>query len=349
MRFRLLVLIVSLLSGAAMAQTAPVHLGRGINITGWFRFPVSRDPAVLANYVSDQGLSDLHTAGFDFVRLPVDPDSVDIPTLIAAIRRIQRRGFAVVISLHPQDWHLESDPGRLLRFWHVLAPALRALDPARTVPEVVNEPVFPNDPDGWARLQHRVVTEIRIALPQSTIVLTGQDWGSIAGLQALVPEKDSNVLYSFHFYDPVELTSLAAYRSDVDRGALATLPFPAGNDCAQRARRPADTATSDLIRYYCASHWDRGHLIAAIDRAARWAALYHVHLIAGEFGATERLNRPARLAWLETVRQAFEARGIGWTLWGYDDIMGLAVGRPIPRRPLLDPGVMAALGMTTGM
>ncbi|HBK07869.1 MAG TPA: hypothetical protein DDZ81_18780 [Acetobacteraceae bacterium] len=344
---RLLVLMLCLLSGSAIGQTP---LNRGINVTGWFRFPVSRDPAVLANYIGDRALADLRTAGFDFVRLAVDPDLLDVRALLPAIRRIQRQGLTVVVSPHPRDWHLETtDPDRLLRFWNTLAPALRGLDPARTVPEVVNEPVFPNDPAGWGRLQHRVLAEIRASLPQSLVVLTGQDWGSVPGLLALTPEDDPHVVYSFHFYDPADLTSLAAYRSDVDRTALAALPFPAANDCDARMRAPADAPTRDLIRYYCASHWDRAHVTDAIDRAAGWAQAHHVRLLAGEFGATAQLNRSARLAWLKTARQGFEENGISWALWGYDDVMGLAVSRPVPLRPVLDAGVMAALGMATGM
>ena len=341
---RLLILLLCLLSGPAFGQP---ELSRGINVTGWFRFPVSRDPTVLAHYISDQALADLRAAGFDFIRLAVDPELLDTNALLLAIRRIQRQGLTVIVSPHPQDWRLEStDSAKLLRFWHIVAPALRTLDPARTVPEVVNEPVFLNDPAGWGRLQHQVLTVIRAALPQSMIVLTGQDWGSIAGLLAQVPEDDPNVIYSFHFYDPADLTSLAAYRSDVDHGALAALPFPAGGGCDVPA---TDRPTRDLIRYHCASNWNAAHVAGEIERAAGWAQRHHVRLLAGEFGATTRLNRPARLAWLQTVRQDLEKKGISWTLWGYDDIMGFAVSRPIPPRPELDAGVLAALGMTTGM
>jgi endoglucanase len=77
--------------------------------------------------------------------------------------------------------------------------------------------------------------------------------------------------------------------------------------------------------------------------------LHHVPVLAGEFGASAALNPAARLAWLRTVREAFEARRIGWALWGYDDVMGFAVARPPASRPVLDRAVLAALGMTTGM
>jgi len=331
-------------------------LTRGINITGWFRFPASRDPAVLAAYFSDQALADIHAAGFDFVRLVVDPAVVESQraTLIAAIRRIQRVGLAVVVSPHPNGWHLETDPAdrdRLRAFWRSLAPALRMLDPKRTVPEVLNEPVFPHDPAGWAALQHQVLASIRQALPNDTVVLTGQDWGSIGGLLALTPEADPNTLYSFHFYDPAELTSLAAYRPGLDRTALGRLPFPADDrpGCDATADQSADPATRDLMRYYCALGWDGHRVTDPIDQAAAWGRLHHVRLLAGEFGATAALNAPARLAWLKAVRVGFERRGIGWALWGYDDVMGLAVVRPPSRRPVLGRAVLTALGMTTRM
>jgi len=354
----LALLLLSLIPGHASRGDEPVVLSRGINITGWFRFPVSRQPAALAAYMSDQALADLRTAGFDFVRLAVDPAVVAPPAdptvLIDAIRRIQRQGLAVVISPHPQGWHLETEPAdrdRLRDFWRGLAPALQPLDPARTVPEVLNEPVFPGDPASWGALQHQVLADIRAALPNRTIVLTGQDWGSINGLLALQPEDDPAVLYSFHLYDPSELTSLAAYRPGLDRVALARLPFPVADRaaCDVTADTTWDPATRDLMHYYCALGWDDARLAATIDLASAWALLHHVHLLAGEFGATAQLNPPARLAWLQTVRQSLEARGIGWALWGYDDVMGLAVPRPPGLRPALDHDVLTALGLSTRM
>jgi endoglucanase len=335
--------------GSQHPPCASVAITRGINITGWFRFPASRDPAVMAAYMSDKALADLHSAGFDFVRLAIDPDITDPTVLVAAIRRIQRHRLTVIVSPHPHDWHLETEGDRLRAFWRALAPTLRPLDPARTLPEVVNEPVFPNNPPGWATLQHAVLSDVRQALPKATVVLTGSDWGSVGGLLALTPEDDPNVIYSFHFYDPSELTSLAAYRPSLDRTALARLPFPVNDGCGTTAAQTTDPGTHDLMRYYCALGWDAPHVAASIERAAAWGRLHHVRLLAGEFGATAVLNATARLTWLRSARQAFESRGISWALWGYDDVMGLAVPRPPAPRPPLDRGVLEALGMTTGM
>ena len=346
--------LLAALIAPAQAGTAPIQaaLTRGINITNWFRFPASRDPVALDAYLSDQALADLRASGFDFVRLAIDPAVADTQRtiVVSAIRRIQRQGLAVVISPHPHDWRLETsaaDRDRLRAFWHGLAPALRSLDQAKTVPEVLNEPVFPKDPAAWAALQHTILTDIRQALPDATVILTGQDWGSIGGLLELTPEEDPRVIYSFHFYDPSELTSLAAYRPGLDRAALARLPFPVddGSRCEALSDSVADPGTADLMRYYCRLGWDATRPVATIASAIAWARLHHVRLLAGEFGASAALNAPARLNWLRTMRQAFEAGEIGWALWGYDDIMGLNITRPPAHRPSLDPAVMNALGL----
>ena len=150
----------------------------------------------------------------------------------------------------PSAWHLEtgeSDRADLATFWQTLAPALRVLDPRLTFPELLNEPVFPRAPGQWQALQDQLLHAVRIALPQYTVVLTGNDWGSVAGLTALRPVADGNVLYSFHFYEPAELTALAAYRSALDRVALARLPFPADPAAYQswpRTRTPTPRASS---------------------------------------------------------------------------------------------------------
>jgi hypothetical protein len=45
------------------------------------------------------------------------------------------------------------------------------------------------------------------------------------------------------------------------------------------------------------------------------------------------------------VRKGCERAGIGWALWGYDDVMGFDVPRPPPPRPPLDPALLRALGL----
>jgi endoglucanase len=329
-------------------------LQRGINITNWFRYPPSRDPKALHAYLDDAAMAQLRRSGFGFVRLPVQPAVFDTPgvaeVLVEAVRRLERHGLAVIIALHAADWHLETEAGdrvSLAAFWQALAPRLRRLNPEMVFPEVLNEPVFADARREWSRLQHRLLREIRGLLPDNTVVLSGTDWGSARGLLALETEADRNVIYSFHLYEPAELTALGAYRPGLDSAAMTRLPFPATDRaaCDASAASTADAPTAALMRFYCSQGWDATKLAATIGVAGGWARRNRVPLILGEFGASQRLNAAARLAWIAAVRQACEQQAIGWALWGYDDSMGFAV-RP-PAGPMqLDADVLGALGLS---
>jgi endoglucanase len=335
-----------LLAGHANADP-PATLRRGVNITNWFRFPPSRDPAALRAYLDDATISRLRQAGFTFVRLAVQSDLLsETEPLMDAVARLEHHGFAVVVAMFPHGWQPETAPERLLAAWRSLAPLLRSFDPARTFPEIVNEPVFADAPADWATLQHEVLAVIRATLPLNTVILTGADWGSVSGLLALSPETDPNVVYSFHYYEPTELTALGAYRLGLDRTAMARLPFPAADSaaCKAAAAITEDTTTIGLISFYCALHWDANRITARISEVGAWARRNHVDVIAGEFGASRELNRDSRAAWLAAVHNACEKQGFGWALWGYDDSMGFAAKPPAASR--LDPVVLRGLGLS---
>lgn len=359
----ILLLALALMMPAARAAMPPgrlATLARGVNLTNWFRFPPRQDDAHFRDYIDDATLAGLRHAGFTFVRLAVQPelmlthagqpDAHRLALLTAAIARIERHGLGVVVGWHPQTWHLESSAvqqQQLQVLWARLAERLRPLDPALTFPEVLNEPVFPKAEPAWEALQQKVLARIRAALPRATVILTGNDWGSIDGLVGLHPVADDNVVYSFHTYDPAVLTTLGSFEPTLDRAALARLPFPVegAHACDAAVDAARDQRTRDVIRYYCSGHWDAAKLRARVDQAAAWGRRNHAAVLAGEFGASDRLPQATRLAWIAAMRRAFEADGIGWALWGYDDSMGFDI-HPYraPRLPL-DPALLRALGL----
>ena len=236
----ILAAVLLLTAGHASAGSeTPPALARGVNITNWFRFPARQDPAYLRSYIPDAAMIRLKRAGFTFVRLAVQPEVITRPdgtfntaTLAAlddAILRLEAHNLAVIVEIHQQNWTLETsapDRARLTAIWMRLAALIGHRDPTLTFAELVNEPVFPNNAPAWNALQTELLIKLRARLPAHRIILTGNDWGSIDGLLRLTPAPDNNVIYSFHFYEPALLTTLAAFEPGLDRTALARLPFP---------------------------------------------------------------------------------------------------------------------------
>jgi endoglucanase len=361
-------LLVIAVAGAAQAQPPEARLAAlhaGVAITNWFRFPPRADAGSLRAYLSDAALAELRAVGFTHLRLPVQPemlwqdgaiDPARLESVVIAVQRIQSARLAVVLALAPATWRLESsapDRLRLLATWRALARALAYVDHDRLLPEVLNEPVFAGDEHGWEALQADALGAIRVALPDATVILTGADWGGVDGLRALSPVADRNVVYSVHFYEPAELTALAAYRSDLDRAALSRLPFPTDPERCRDGLGGMSGATRDVGAFYCATGWDAAHIGARFDQVAVWARSCggsgrSCAILLGEFGATRHLPTSTRIAWIAAARKAAETHGFGWTLWGYDDVMGFDVARPPPLRPRLDPDLLRALGLRAG-
>jgi aryl-phospho-beta-D-glucosidase BglC (GH1 family) len=364
---RLATLVVALWIGCAGLAKADVPADRlatlrhGLNITHWFRYPPRSDENGLRNYLGDDALAQIRAAGFTFVRLAVQPelmlaggrpDDRRLDVLVGAISRVQRHGLGVMIGWHPQTWQLEKSPEQqqaLLSLWEALAAKLPPLPAALTFPEALNEPVFP-DRVAWEQLQNAVLARIRSSLPNNTVVLTGNHWGALDGMLALHPVADPDVVYTYHTYDPMILTTLAAFEPSLDRQALARLPFPADKPGACQEAEAATThgRTRDVIRYYCSEKWNAERVQKEAHAAGEWARAHHVPVVVGEFGIINRLRPETRLAWITAARQAFEREGLGWAFWGYDDGMGFDLHPEGGRSPPLDPSILNALGLHAG-
>jgi len=83
-------------------------------------------------------------------------------------------------------------------------------------------------------------------------------------------------------------------------------------------------AASELQEYKDAP-WDRDHIATQIDEAHRWASEHHVRLLCGEFGVLRNhIEADSRYRWIEDTRTDLDKDAIGWELWDYTDLFGIA-------------------------
>jgi endoglucanase len=79
-----------------------------------------------------------------------------------------------------------------------------------------------------------------------------------------------------------------------------------------------DAANRFALENYWLNHWDARRIRMMIDAAAAWGHENKVPVTCNEFGAYRNASDPvSRANWLHDVRTAFEADGIGWTMWEY--------------------------------
>ncbi len=283
----------------------------------------------------------------------MDPDAAMLGAIDAAIDRCLMHDLGVIIEIHPLDTkRFEQDTQYVdgfVTFWKALAEHFSARDPEMIFLEPLNEPVFQDNPGLWSAIQQQLVTAIRAKAPEHTLIVTGAWRGGIDGLFNIQPVGDSNVLYSFHFYEPMAFTHQGADWFGEPYPSLRNLPYPSSPAaCADVLPAITDPRAHQWAVEYCqTAPWDADKIARRIAQAAAWAKSNGVKLLVGEFGVySPAAPSDARLRWLRDARIAFEENGIGWCLWGYDDCFGL--GRTLRDGTItIDQKAAGALGLGT--
>lgn len=360
-------------TGTNIATTLPTEqpllatrlqrLAHGINISRWFRYPDELTGEFFSANITDADLQLIHDLGFTHVRLAVDPRIIydpstpDIPDpvilgyLDEAVERILAHDLSIVIDLHDEQKRpVDSDPvyaQGLVTFWEVFARHFSNLDPDRVFLEALNEPAFMDNPQDWLVLQDQILAAMRRGAPENTLIATGPSYGSLEGLLMVTPVDDPNVVYSFHWYRPFTFTHQGAGWLDSSYSELKELPYPYdAQRCADAVAQLTDERAKNNAQSYCEQQWDYSDLDELALQAVQWSLRNNVPVWVGEFGAISGAVLPSdRSQWFRDVSSIFNRYGIGWTLWSYDESLGLDRIISESGNILVDQTVLEALGM----
>lgn len=218
------------------------------------------DPFAGPEYeLPDALIRNVREAGFDFVRLTIDPGpflqlqgapraALD-RKLVATVRRFLDADLAVIVDFHsnthvpaydPVNWLTSADNPIFRRYVALVghtASLLAELKTRSVAIEPMNEPVYGYDPAGVARWQdmaemmHKAVRSVTADL---LVVLSGARGGNRLGLEAFdpAPFRGSRVLYSFHYYEPYPFTHEGVVSNQTSAAMwryFSAMPYPANS------------------------------------------------------------------------------------------------------------------------
>jgi endoglucanase len=254
-------------------------------------------------------LQALRRAGFDFVRLAVDPGPFLQFTgarreraeeiMLEQVRQILSSGLAVIVDLHPSDLHPGYTGAALtggvatpafrdyLRLVERTAALLDGLKSRRVAFELMNEP--PVSPEAWQPMLEAAYHAARKVAPRLTLVLPGAREGMPEGLLGLKPaafRNDPAVIYTFHYYEPFQFTHQGASWNAARH--LADVPYPANarplrdsldataaaieaSSLSQPQKTAATLEARRLLESYRRSGFDRAAMGKSLDRISAWA------------------------------------------------------------------------------
>jgi endoglucanase len=186
-----------------------------------------------------------------------------------------------------------------------------------------------NEPHGitnqlWGKIQGDVIDTIRTIDTTHTIVVGGADWNSYNDLTGLPHYSDNNLLYTFHFYDPMVFTHQGASWTSPSMVPLSGVPFP--YDASQMPATPPSlkgTWVENSLKNY-KTDGTVAHIKQLLDIAIQFKNQRKVPVFCGEFGVyMQNSSNKDRVYWYEQVRKYLEENGIPWTIWDYQGGFGV--------------------------
>jgi endoglucanase len=360
---------IAILYSLARAQSPGVpssrlaHLRHGVNLSAWFGGvwdPKGYTKEHFESWTTASDLALIKSAGFDHVRLPVNPQPMMDAArngrmaeyygyLDAAVKMILDAGLAVEIDMHAdsdfkaklsQDDFVE----RFADYWRGVAQHYSSWDSERVFFEILNEPEM-RDPYRWYGVETKLATAIRQGAPTNTIIAPGARWDDDDDMIFLEPLRDPNVIYVFHFYEPHIFTHQGATWGAFYWHWVKGLHYPSSPENAAQVATLLPEARDRLyVIRYGQDHWDDARIDAEITQAADWARHNGVALICNEFGVFRDFAEPQdRNRWITDVRTTLERHNIGWAMWDYSGNFGVVTKKD--GKATFDESVVRALGL----
>ena len=248
---------------ALPAGAATFEIKRGLNLDQWVTWPGEDKwgdrQAILPypewrKFLKEEDLTALKDAGFDFLRMPVDPSPFlsdqtgalrdDLyASVLDSARMINRAGLKVIVDLHliPAGGSRKIGMGQVMEDPAIfnayvavvrkMARTLAAEDPTQVAFELMNEPILDCDENGtglWPDRQQKLFAAARSSATRLTLILTGGCYSNAASLARIDPKTipDDNIIWAFHSYDPFLLTHQGATWAGDFIPYVTGLPYP---------------------------------------------------------------------------------------------------------------------------
>ena len=332
---RILLIIALLLTTSMHLVQAQAPFQKGVNLTGWFQ--ASDAHGIQFRKFGKKDFENIKSLGCDVIRLPINlhgmtngaPDYLIDPLLFmmldSAVSWAEALQLHLILDNHSFDPSVNTQPSVvniLTKVWPQLAERYKNRSNLIYY-EVLNEPHGISN-TLWGSIQQQTIAAIRAVDQTHTIIVGPSGYNSYNDLSQMPVYADTNLLYTFHFYDPFIFTHQGASWVTPSMEPLAGVPFPyeAGTMPACPPSLQGSWIEGSLNNYPTDGTADK--VKSLIDIAIAFRNQRNVPIFCGEFGVyIPNSDNDDRVAWYQLVRSYLESNNIPWTIWDYKGGFGL--------------------------
>ncbi len=326
--FPILVLILTVAN--SQAQTVQqVPFSKGVNLTEWFQAG-SPGQIDFSKYTYED-IVDVKSLGVDVIRLPINLHSMTLgapdyeldPLFLFFLDQVvdwaEELEIYLILDNHTFNPSVSTDPniGDILNpVWENMAEHYKDRSDF-VLYEILNEPHGISN-SLWGSIQGEVIETIRSVDTTHTIIVGASDYNSFRSLQFIPEYADTNLIYTFHFYDPFVVTHQGATWTDPSLSNLSGIPFPYDADNMPAVPNDlAGTWVEGAFNNY-SNEGNAAWVENALDIAIGFSETRGVPVFCGEFGVyIPNSDNQTRVNWYEVVASYLTEHNVSWTIWDY--------------------------------
>lgn len=339
MRRLTLIFISLLLSLSAVAK--PFELHRGINISHWLSQSGDRGEKRATKFTRED-VKFLAECGYDHLRIPIDeeqmfdeqlnPEPEAFSLLHNAIGWCKEFDLKVIVDLHilrSHHFNAEKKPlfteqaaqEQFYDCWRKISAELKKYPRSLVAYELMNEPVA-DDPEQWNTIVNNCLKVVRELEPKRTIIIGSNRWQAYDQVKNLrVPEKDKNIIISFHFYNPFPLTHYRASWTEQKENPLKVYypGYIVKKEDVEKLSPELQKRWGWLARSYNDINTLEKQILQALDAATAMGRKLYL----GEFGCLHGAGKENLINWFRDVVSLCEKYDIGYASWDYKGGFGI--------------------------
>lgn len=328
-------IIVLIWGGCAKKEkTEKFIIHRGVNTSHWLSQSDKRGEE-RAQYMQAKDFAKIAEMGFDHVRIPVDEEQLwdeqgnkhleAFQLLHNAIKWSFENNLKVIVDLHVlRSHHFNNDNNQLWKdpsaqekfwgFWNELSEELSQYPNHLLAYELMNEAVA-DDSEDWNKLIAKGIETVRKKEPNRTIVVGSNRWQQVYTFPELrIPENDTNIILSFHFYEPFIITHYQVWWNAM-KDFEGPLNYPGlTTDSINYESFNEDLA--NMLKEHN-QYYDKQVMIDKIQVAIDFAKERNLQLYCGEFGAYPSTPMLLRRKLYQDYMEVFDENNITWAHWNY--------------------------------
>jgi endoglucanase len=211
--------------------------------------------------------------------------------------------------------------------WTQIANHYKNTSPDSVFFELYNEPYNFSD-SLWAVAAASLVNNVRAVVPNHTLIIGGNNWNGSGQLHTLEKIKDTNIIYTFHFYEPTIFTHQGA---EWIGNAVATknMPWPY-NASTMPSLDTLAKGTWGENAYYGYQIWGSpDSLKRYLSYPKQWSNKTGKPIWCGEWGSYKAYSDPAsRCRYAKFMMETFDTLKIPHAMWEFDKGFGFFNGDP---------------------